>query len=64
MIASALIIAVCGAAIHTIVNLRRREAKDAGVPYMDAGRKAVLMFAAVAGGGYAAAVVIAVVGGW
>jgi len=64
MIASVLIIAVCGAAIHTIVNLRRQQAKDAGVPYMDAGRKSALLFAAVIGGGYAAFVTIAVVGGW
>lgn len=46
-VVSALIIAVCGAGLHTLVNLRREQARLYGVPYMDRGRFA---FIAVVGG--------------
>jgi hypothetical protein len=46
-ITSAVIIAVCGAGLHTLVNMRREQAKLHGVPYMDRGR---LVFVAVVGG--------------
>lgn len=64
VLASALIIAVCGAGLHTIVNMRRREAKDWRTPFWDGPRKVGLLFAAVIGGGYAAFVTIAVLAGW
>lgn len=63
LITSALIIAVCGAILHSIVSLRRQQAKEAGVTYFDPVRKALLIFAVVAGGGYALFVAIAVAGG-
>lgn len=47
VITSALIIALCGAGLHTLVNLRREQARMLGVPYMDRGR---LAFVAVIGG--------------
>lgn len=64
IITSALIIAVCGAGIHSIVDLRRKQAKQAGVPYMDPARKGALLFAASVGAIYAAFIAAVVVGGW
>jgi hypothetical protein len=43
VITSALIIAVCFAGLHTIVGMRREQARRLGVPYMDKPRAIVLL---------------------
>lgn len=63
VITSALIIAVCFAGLHSIVDLRRQQAKAAGVPYMDRARLAVLLSAAVVAVCYFGWLVIAVAAG-
>lgn len=53
------IIVVCFAGLHSIVDLRRAQARAAGVPYMDGARLAVLLSAGIVGVCYFGWVVIA-----
>jgi len=62
-ITSLLIIALCAAALHSIVDLRRKQAKQAGVPYFDGPRRLVLGVAAVIALLYLAAFVLALAAG-
>jgi hypothetical protein len=61
--ASLLIVAACAAGIHSIVDLRRKQAKALGVPYMDPARKAALTLAATVGGAYALFIAVVVLAG-
>jgi len=62
LIASALIVAVCGGVIHSIVDLRRAQARAAGVRYMDPARKAALVLAGTIAGAYAIFLIAALAG--
>jgi hypothetical protein len=64
VITSALIIALCVAGVHSIVDLRRKQAKAAGVAYMDPARKAALAFAGIVAGVYGALLLIAFAADW
>lgn len=63
VITSALIIAICGAGLHTLVNFRREQAKTIGVPYMDKWRRGVLIAIGSVAAIYFAAVALIVATG-
>lgn len=64
VITSALIIAVCFAGVHSLVDLRREQARRLGVPYMDKPRKRTLLAVGAVGALYFGFVFIAVRLGW
>lgn len=63
-VTSLLIIAFCFAGIHTIVNIRREQARRLGVPYMDPVRRTTLVIVGGIALAYFGFVAIAAAGGW
>jgi len=64
IVTSLVIVALCFAGLHTIIDLRREQARRLGLTYMDGLRRGRLLAALGVAVAYFAFVAIAVAAGW